>query len=92
MSTKDLIVEAKNLILTSGWTQGEYGDGEAGYCIMGALQHNATDYSSLKAARDAVKLTLRNSGRITDIVAWNDADHRTEAEVLNLLDEAASNA
>lgn len=93
---KNLLVSAKNLINTSGWTQGDYGDADNGYCITGALGVAYDDagypYATYSAAIAAVKKTLKDSGRITNVPAWNDAAHRTQAEVLELLDEAATNA
>lgn len=92
LNTKETLVEAKNLILVHGWIQGEAGDSSTGYCIMGALSVAAPEdgMKEFLAAKDAVRKSLKSRGNVTDVSAWNDADHRTKEDVLNLLDEAAS--
>lgn len=92
---KNLLVSAKNLILTDGWIQGDYGDSESGFCILGAVSA-AYDEAALDddgaVAREACKrlqATLSDLGFVTSVAAWNDRDGRTEQQVLDLLDTAA---
>lgn len=100
MELKDYLVSAKNKILESGWIQGDYGDEERGYCAMGALsrvndevvEENGGDaYSLYSGAVRALRIQLRRQEGFTVIPAWNDADDRTESDVLDLFDNTISN-
>lgn len=92
MTLKDTLVEAKNQILTHGWIQRDLESAE-GYCIMGAIDAASfDDIESFLSATSLVKSLLRDRGHVNAVSSWNDAPHRTEQEVLNLLDEAARRA
>lgn len=103
LSTKELLTEAKNLLVTEGWVQGEW-DNEGGYCSSGALQEvirrhledgNICDDEVMGVflgGYDRLCTTLRDTDRIANVVAFNDAKHRTEQEVLDLFDLAAQGA
>lgn len=104
LSTKELLVEAKNKILNDGWVQRDLGSPSTGYCSVGALdavvsemliEDRATDSEALEIyirGEDALRETLRDTGRIANIIEWNDADHRTREDVLELFDAAAQRA
>lgn len=92
MNTKDILTEAKNLINLQGWVQGEMGTTVKGFCVWGAIDEAAGNVNEMLRAVRKVRETLKAQGSVTDVAAWNDADHRTKVEVLELLDEAAANA
>lgn len=92
MNAKDLLIEAKNLINISGWKQGEYGGEDQGFCTFGALVHADADgdFETHSAAAKALRQALKDSGYITNVVAWNDAETRTKDQVLDIFDKAVS--
>lgn len=101
MDTKELLVEAKNKILNDGWTQGDYGDTDKGYCAAGAIDAVTSDLLKIDAIDEdeatemfnegyrVLRDTLKDSGGIANVVGWNDASHRSVNEVLDLFDAAA---
>jgi hypothetical protein len=103
LSTKELLVNAKNVLLEKGWVQGEYGTKD-GYCAVGAVDavveellrnDEVTDdeaYSLYQSGENALRATLVETDRIANIVFWNDARHRTQQDVLDLFDLAAQRA
>lgn len=100
MQVKDVLVEARDVIVDRGWVQKDYSD-DTGFCTVGAVGYvistrfvdgTLTDDETttlFSEAQDALRKALEAGGRITNIVAWNDAGHRTVEDVLELFDEAA---
>jgi len=103
LTTKDFLISAKTKLMDHGWIQGDLGSRDEGYCIMGAmdavsedLMENGTSdsdtWKQYMAAEKAVSAELNRQGLIGAIGSWNDAGHRTQQEVLDLLDSAARSA
>lgn len=100
MQVKDVLVEAKNLMVDRGWIQGNYVTGE-GFCSLGALDEVVmkkfygdfiTDDEAaflVEEARFTLERSLKAKGRVTNVAAWNDARHRTFQDVRDLFDDAA---
>lgn len=86
----NVITEAKKMILDSGWIQGDYGTGDNGYCVIGALLEASPSYEEFAEAQKKVKDALRQAGYVTMVPAWNDAKGRTLEQVLKVLDSAAA--
>jgi hypothetical protein len=98
----DVLKEARDLIAKDGgWTQRQYARGADGtyadfynkkavcFCTLGALYR--VGLSEPKALNDAEHLLLK-SAQVENIVVWNDAPERTQAEVVALFDAALSKA
>ena len=103
LTTKDFLISAKTKIMDHGWVQGHLGNRNEGYCLMGALDavsddlldSGTSDSDTWKAymkAERAVCNELKFQGMIAAVGSWNDAGHRTQQEVLDLLDSAARSA
>lgn len=101
LTTKEILTEARNLILLDGWIQNQYSN-DQGYCIVGALKKVLGDALHEDRIRDdevsdlfwessgRICDVLRSEGRITSPASFNDAPTRTRQDVLDLLEEAAS--
>ena len=78
-------MKAYDVITEYGWQQGDYGDEEDGFCMVGALRHaygiHAEDYQSAKAR-------VRKQIGGTAITVWNDVRCRTREKVLDALIKA----
>lgn len=103
LTTKDFLVSAKTKLMDHGWVQGHLGSRQEGYCIMGAMDAVSEDlldngtsdgdtWNQYMDAEKAVRNELLRRGMIGAIGTWNDADHRTQGDVLDLLDSAARSA
>lgn len=66
-----------------------------GFCLTGAAAAVAythgTGYESFRMIQRSLKAALIRRGNISHITAWNDADHRTKDDVIELLNDAVSN-
>jgi hypothetical protein len=97
----DKLREARALI-ERGWTQGEYARRKDGapasilsrelfcYCAAGAVAAGAGyKYpSSIVPGMRELSLAVGGDGDESDILNWNDAPERTQAEVLAAFDKA----
>lgn len=103
LTTKDFLVSAKTKLMDHGWIQGDLGSRDEGYCMMGAMDAVSEDlmesgtsdsdtWKQYMDAEKAVRKELNRQGMIGAIGTWNDAKHRTQQEVLDLLDSAARGA
>lgn len=75
------LLDAAELLASEGWTQGRYEDERGRRCVMGAIRCTAgrTEHLPVKWALLAY-LREQEPGLVT-VEEWNDAPHRTEAEV-----------
>jgi hypothetical protein len=80
------LIEARRIV-AAGWIQWAWED-ERGRCLMGAINHASDDCAVLSAAYDRLKAQLPWADSAEPLMAWNDSDGRTQAEVLDLLDRA----
>jgi len=90
MSTKELLTDARELISDPrAWIQGTYsvfmvGTGQACYCGFGAL--HAVSLSTI--CESDARRRLNAVTACGDFIKWQDAPHRTHAEVLAAFDRA----
>lgn len=93
----EVLREAKRLIETGGWVQGQYWLGER-CCLSGAIKKaagntSACDYMPLEIDARAFVLQALDSDRLyTGIAEFNDKTNRTVTEILQLLDLAIERA
>lgn len=89
MSAKDVLIGAREAIMTRGWCQGNYSDSIGAVCLLGALRCGSGGHPLAPVVtqgfQDAVSRILFKID--TDIDRWNDKKSRTKEEVLQLLDE-----
>lgn len=98
----DIAVEARRLINRDGWTQGDFGSRDHGWCLVGACQRAAEQpLDSMRPGQQLAGLysllmdeldTHRILGYVPDsgmLIRWNDAPTRTQDEVLSLLSKIA---
>jgi hypothetical protein len=87
-------VDARNIILTSGWHQGSYSGPAGQKCLLGALS-DVTEKSDFipihhfKNNWDSI-IDVFNILGLDAPSDWNDTPGRTEEEVLEMLDMATS--
>lgn len=102
-TVKDVLVEAKALLLEKGWTKGagardargmsvpNYSPQAARFCVLGAIEC-ATMKSGELARADALFYGARDSvarvACVGSVVTFNDAPMRTKEEVIAVLDKA----
>ena len=86
---------ARGLIMASGWTQGEPGDDETGWCAMGAVceASDKVDGDPYFQAIDALTSALPgspvdNTTNSRLLSQRNDDAERTKEEVLDLFNRA----
>ena len=84
MQVKDVLVEAKNLLVNRGWVQGNYATGE-GFCSLGALDEvvmtkfyddvlsDDEAATLVEESRTTLERALEAKERVTNAAAWNDA-------------------
>lgn len=90
-----LLSSARDLLLRRGWIQLADQDGEKGFCLSGALREVAhDDHDAYQAALQSVGPRLDSGscahggfGCHCAVVRWNDAEGRTQQQVLAKLDE-----
>lgn len=89
--TEDLKAVRELLTLPEKWCQG-YLEKENSFCLLGALiQVTAGDTSRRVCAKAFLQTKLPVDGRAGhSIINWNDAEGRTHAEVLEMLDKTIS--
>ncbi|CAN5869871.1 hypothetical protein BH24ACT15_BH24ACT15_29950 [soil metagenome] len=92
MTDHEILVKARNL-LPGHWTQGN-GESPGTFCSMGALVRAVTDRpfevcDTDQYVRAALALARAVGHQYADaVVAFNDTEGRTEAEVLGMFDRA----
>lgn len=94
MSALTVLRDARNLITEHGWTKGEYGNKELGFCAVGAMMEaantvpgSANDYRGAQIAfRDHIPEDERSW--TNSIVTWNDSLDRQKDDVLAVFDKA----
>lgn len=83
--TLKILSGAKELLVNRGWIQGNFAS-ECGYCAIGAINR------SVAGDTGPAFRALANAAGIgcswAEIGAWNDADERTKADVLDAFDRA----
>lgn len=92
ITTKDVLVKAKSVILEKGWCQKTLQHFNGSCCMLGAVGIAASSlgYASKEyAAREALYSVLPRSDGIVD---FNDEEGRTVDEVLAKFDEAIAAA
>jgi hypothetical protein len=90
---RDVLVEAKRLLIESGWCQGDYHKGDT-FCSVGAMSRSANRMlpagvdltSQFPPYRDAYIRLMKIVGGAVSL--WNDQPIRTKAEVLAAFDRA----
>ncbi len=91
-TTKDILVAARGLV-AHGWCQGHaYRQAQDEYCALGAVNNVGVTAQNLcrhMEARELLKnaVSKRNFGD-RDVVRFNDALGRTQADVLEVFDMA----
>lgn len=86
--------KAARLIRERGWKKGRLGNENTGYCLMGAAYRAVVDEDV--SSNVAKALATHPEHLPNKLIAmgkhakWNDESHRTEAEVLALLDSIAN--
>lgn len=94
-----IAAEACQVIQRDGWTQGDFGNHDDGWCLVGActtaaltlLDDNSGPLAELYA-RMRHDLGSEDGPYLDDVQAlavWNDHDARTEAEIVDLLTRSA---
>lgn len=83
MKTKQVLIDAADLIEQHGWVQQTFGRSDLGYCLFGAV-FTAAQLGDYDEPWDL--LGDRTNG---DPIGWNDELRRTKEEVLGLLRETA---
>lgn len=94
---REVLTDARDLISEHGWVQMKLGSRGGGFCIAGALVH-ATELQCLRQKQEGDRFVRNRLGdsfkhiaRVLDgdnIIDWNDAEGRTQEEVLELLELA----
>lgn len=94
-STAATLLAAANYLRTHGWTQGCNSDHDGRVCLLGAIVQSSTGDNG-DAAIEAVAAELGVSVStdcstfdVRSIAVWNDAEGRTTAEVVDVLERAA---
>lgn len=85
---RKLLTDARALIEEHGWIQFDHGNSNRGYCLVGALV--VAGGSSLDSSNNIAR-AQRRLLQLTDtmfLTHWNDAEGRTQDEVLELLRRA----
>lgn len=83
---KQILTQAAELIRRHGWVQRKFGSDGGGFCLIGALIHASPSRYEDAYARVSQELGERS------LISWNDAEGRTQEEVLELLERAASDS
>jgi hypothetical protein len=73
-----------DIIQTYGWTQGQTGSEEIGYCIMGA-ELKALSVASYRISQHELREIYQNALGFTPRICWNDQTDRTKEEVIDVL-------
>ena len=93
MTAADVLFAAERLLAVDGWAQGDLRTIDGRRCVLGAINKAAS--CGPPALGDAARRCLYGSLELKgwrDLVAWNDARGRTEAEVRAALLAAADGA
>ena len=103
MTTRDVLMETKNVLLTRGWHQGGLIDELTGaVCVLGALScavfGDADGPPQQPTSNDIVDyvlaaLAMQDASGVDDIdchqlAKWNDHPSRTPEDILDMLDRA----
>ena len=83
----EILSEAQRKIRAHGWEQGRFGDEEIGFCIEGALGPVPVTPAAINVAQTLSDWASEEG--FDSVTDWNDADCRTERQVLQMLDRAA---
>lgn len=95
---RDLAARAAALLREEGWCQGDFQREDGSRCLAGAVLDAKRDIDVIRTSfglpsRDVRFMLLDRLRRITGrslLVAWNDDEDRTAAEVIAALERAAS--
>lgn len=92
MRTHEILVAGRNYIARHGWTQGyeEYDHGGPACAAVACGWVADGDLLVFSDARNAAQNALAAAAGVSphELPEWNDADERTEAEVLAAFDRA----
>ncbi len=78
------LLNARTLLATEGWCQGEYQSAAGSYCAYGAISEGSDGWMvPVITAADAIKETVGEQ----NLVAWNDSPRRSKAQVLKAFDK-----
>ncbi len=86
VSVANNLIDARDRLLTNGWIQGAYIDGNGASCLVGSLDSNEITEKDYYNACCAVRIVL-NQNSLTE---WNDHPKRKKEEVIAILNQAAS--
>lgn len=89
MTPQEILSAAADLIEEHGWVQGEYGDEEYGFCVMGAVYAATAEHATDRDRGNAVN-RLAGSLGYNAVVYWNDSIAKSKEEVITALRKAAS--
>jgi len=92
LTPQHILDTAADILITDGWTQGNYRDVGGCRCALGALGAAAEcdpTYSRTAAFDDAERHLLETIGA-TNVIDWNDADDRTAPDVIAAMRKAAN--
>ena len=96
MRPQEVLSRAADAIEEHGWTQGNSGNTQIGFCISGAMMHVGFSFHALDRAYDILCDRLGVLGchptltRRIMIPKWNDEPGRTKEQVVTMLRELAS--
>lgn len=80
----DVIDATADAIETYGWIQGRFGSTEKGFCVLGALKFVVFVLEEDYLLHDRAQVAIQ--GHIgMHVPPWNDADGRTQQQVLDEL-------
>lgn len=82
----DNLLATIELLETHGWLQGELGDHQRGFCIVGAICEIGDDADNW-APSGAMLNAVKDYHGIRSLSFWNNVEGRTKEEVINLLQE-----
>lgn len=96
MNVSEVAEKAIDAINTYGWTQGDYGSTECGFCYLGAIEHalGVEDKEWGELTDDEKSLYSWFTDKTFGIVGsnaayWNDRPERTKEEVIDLISKVA---
>ncbi len=91
---KDILIKAREVLVTRGWTQGAYEDSKGCVCLYGALNvadgKEPQDETRNSAAFNEAVAALEDQIGCDYLDVWNDEYDRTVDDVLAVIDRAVS--
>lgn len=92
MKTVDILIKAKNIIETFGFTKHTFGSEESGFCAIGALNHLSVPSKRYWTAMRYLSHAVQNRTGNGSIALFNDSPVTSKEDVLDLFAAAIKNA